>query len=90
MITKSILKDHLMSAGMSDTAAEAILDPNDRQDVVLMIQLLNSLAQLPAVNDDSNPSICASHRILRLLGQLYHNLLKAYMDPSLSLHQQLS
>lgn len=90
VITKSILKDHLMSAGMSDAAAEAVLDPNDRQDVVLMIQLLNSLAQLPAVDDDSNPSICASRRVLRLLGQLYRNLLEAYMDPSLSLHQQLS
>ena len=64
VITKSILKDHLMSAGMSDAAAEAVLDPNDRQDVILMIQLLNSLAQLPAVDDDSNPSIRASHRIL--------------------------
>ena len=90
VITKSILEDHLMSAGMSDAAAEAILDPNDRQDVVLMIQLLNSLAQLPAVDDDSNPSIRASRRILQLLGQLYRNLLEAYMDPSLSLHQQLS
>ena len=90
VITKSILKDHLMSAGMSDTAAEAVLDPNDRQDVVLMIQLLNSLAQLPAVDSDSNPSIRASRRVLRLLGQLYRNLLEAYMDPSLSHHQQLS
>lgn len=90
VITKSILKDHLMSAGMSDAAAEAVLDPNDRQDVVLMVQLLNSLAQLSPVDDDSNPSVRASRRVLRLLGQLYRNLLEAYMDPSLSLHEQLS
>jgi hypothetical protein len=55
-----------------------------------MIQLLNTLAQLPDASDNDDPNFCASCHILRLLGQLYQNLLEAYLDPRLSLHEQLT
>ena len=65
--------------------------PNDHQDVVLMIQLLNSIAQLPEYAEHSDhPSSRASHRILWLLGQLYHNILEAFLETMLSLHEQLT
>jgi hypothetical protein len=90
VITTAVLKMHLMKNGMTESAADSILSPNDKQDVTLMIQLLNSLAQLPDASDEDDPSIHASRRILKLLGQLYRNLLEAYLDPTLSLHEQLT
>lgn len=89
VITATIMKIHLKSIGMTDTAATAILAPNDKQDVVLMIQLLNSILQLPPAGQTDNPNTFASRRILILLGHLYCHLLEAYMHSSLSLHEQL-
>ena len=71
VITAAVIKFHLMKNSMTETAANAILSPNDKQDVTLMIQLLNSLAQLPDTSAEDEPSFHASHRILQLLGRLY-------------------
>ena len=90
VITAAVIKLHLMKNGMTETAANAILSPNDKQDVTLMIQLLNSLAQLPDTSAKADPSFRASRRILQLLGRLYRHLLEAYLDPTLSLHDQLT
>jgi hypothetical protein len=89
-ITAAILKIHLMMGGMDESAASAILAPNDKQDVVLMVQLLNSLTQLPPVAASDDPSTQASHHILHLPGHLYLHLLETYMDLTLSLHGQLA
>jgi hypothetical protein len=90
VITATILKTHLKLNGMDDSAATAILAPNDKQDVVLMIQLLNGLANLPPTTNNDDPSVRTSRRIIRLLGHLYQNLLETYMHPSLSLSDQLT
>jgi hypothetical protein len=90
VITATILKTHLKLNGMDDSAATAILAPNDKQDVVLMIQLLNGLANLPPATDNDDPSVHTSRRVIRLLGCLYRNLLETYMHPSLSLSDQLT
>lgn len=90
VITAAILKTHLKLHGMDDSAATTILSPNDKQDVVLMIQLLNGLANLPPATENDDPSVRASRRIIRLLGHLYRNLLETYMHPSLSLSDQLT
>ncbi|KAF7969797.1 hypothetical protein HWV62_25975 [Athelia sp. TMB] len=94
LITASIIEAHLIQGGMSESAARAVLSPNDKQDVVLMIQLLNTIAQLP--EEPTTPAdapnfatMQESRRILRLLGAIYQNLLEAYMHPSLTLHEQL-
>lgn len=71
VITATILKAHLKLNGVDNSAATAILVPNDKQDVVLTIQLLNSLSQLPPTNETDDPSIHASHHIIWLLGHLY-------------------
>lgn len=90
VITATILKTHLKLNGMDDSAATAILAPNDKQDVVLMIQLLNGLANLPPATNNDDPSVQTSRRVIRLLGHLYRNLLETYMHPSLSLSDQLT
>ncbi|KAI0058140.1 hypothetical protein BV25DRAFT_1862304, partial [Artomyces pyxidatus] len=89
-ITTSILRVHLLQSGMAETTVNAVLSPNDKQDVVLMLQLLNTLAHLPDLPADSPPTSHSSRRILRLLGQIYDLFLKAYLDISLSLHEQMS
>lgn len=88
-ISTSIIKMHLIKNGMSASAANRLLAPNDRQDVVLMIQLLNAITHLPASDPSLTPSAQASRRILRLLGRLYCYLLEAYLDITLSLDDQL-
>jgi hypothetical protein len=57
VITATILKTHLRLNEMDDSAATAILAPNDKQDVVLMIQLLNGLANLPPTTNNDDPSV---------------------------------
>ncbi|KAF7970371.1 hypothetical protein HWV62_24292 [Athelia sp. TMB] len=94
LITASIIEAHLIQGGMSESAARAVLSPNDKQDVVLMIQLLDTIAQLPEepttpANAPNFATMQESRRILRLLGAIYRNLLEAYMHPSLTLHEQL-
>jgi len=71
VITAAILKVHLMKNGMAEITANAILSPNDKQDVTLMIQLLNSLAQLPVTSANNDPTIRASRCVICLLGRLY-------------------
>lgn len=75
---------------MLETTANAILAPNNKQDVVLMIQLLNSILQVPPASNGNAPNTFASCCILHLLGNLYYHLLDVYMYPSLSLHEQLT
>ena len=90
VITAAVIKLHLMKNSMMETAANAILSPNDKQYVTLMIQLFNSLVQLPDTSAKDDTSFHASCCILQLLGQLYWHLLETYLDPTLSLQDQLT
>ena len=89
-ISTSIIKAHLVSNGMSSLMADVLLAPNDKQDVVLMVKLLHAIALLPPPPPDAQPLTKAARRILRLLGHVYANLLKAYLDVNLSLNDQLT
>src|ERR1700732_5376679 len=82
VIMATILKTHLKLNEMDHSAATSVL--------VLMIQLLNALAHLPAATKTNDPGVHASRHIIHLLGHLYQHLLETYMHPSLSLHQQLT
>jgi len=88
-ITAAVIKSHLISTGMSSLTADTLLAPNDRQDVVLMLRLLYAIASLPLPVPSDPPLVQSSRRSLRLLGRFYWHLINAYLDISLSLHQQL-
>jgi hypothetical protein len=88
-ITTSVIKAHLVEAGMSAAAADVLLAPNDRQDVVLMIKLLHAIALLPPSESSNRPLHHSARRILWLVGRIYFNLLTAYLDVTLSLNDQL-
>ncbi|KAF8164425.1 hypothetical protein BJ912DRAFT_801995, partial [Pholiota molesta] len=86
-----ILREYLKSLGMSDVTINSLLSPNDKQDVTLMMKLLRSVSQLASETEDTaNPLSRSTREMLRLLGRLYGHLLNAYLDISLSLHQQLA
>jgi hypothetical protein len=86
-----ILHKHLLLTGLAETKVSSMLAPNDKQDVVLMVQLLNAIAQLPqTAQPNDHPGSHASRRILQLLGHLYRNILEAYLETTLSLHEQLT
>lgn len=90
-LSADIIKVHLVEAErMTADAAQRLLAPNDRQDVTLMIQLLNSISHLPPPSDQLSPPSQASRRILNLLGSLYRYLLESYLDVTLSLDEQLT
>ena len=88
-LSMSTIKFHLVACGMSASTADTLLSPNDKQDVVLMIQLLNAISKLTPALDTDTPLTKSTRRALILLWQVYHHLLNAYMDIQLSLHEQL-
>ncbi|EDR03916.1 uncharacterized protein LACBIDRAFT_331070 [Laccaria bicolor S238N-H82] len=88
-ITAAVIKAHLLSTGMSPVSADSLLVPNDKQDVLLMVKLLYAISTLPPPTSADNPLVQSIRHTLQLLRHLYSNLLNAYLDTSLSLHQQL-
>ncbi|KAF8150990.1 hypothetical protein B0H34DRAFT_825169 [Crassisporium funariophilum] len=88
-ITSSVLQGHLLAAGMATHEVDALLSPNDKQDVTLMLRLLVAMSNIPPPKPSDQPTIQATCRVLRLLGRLYFYLLNAYLDINLSLHTQL-
>jgi hypothetical protein len=89
VLTQQILKSHLLGTGRDEHRVNAILSPNDKQDIKLAYDLLSVIADLPLCEPQSKPAHQNSHRILRLLGQLYSHLLDIYTNINLSLHDQL-
>ena len=85
----STIKFHLVARGMSISTANVLLTPNDKQDVVLMIKLLNAISNLTPASDTDTPLIKSTHQALILLSQVYNHLLNVYMNIQLSLHEQL-
>ncbi|KAG6819936.1 hypothetical protein H0H93_007260 [Arthromyces matolae] len=89
-ISVSVLKAHLLKDGHDSVAIDALLKPNDKQDVVLMIKLLYAISRLPECHADDSPATHSTRRVLRLLGRLYFQLLQPYLNTTLSLNEQLS
>lgn len=88
-ISTDTIKTHLISCGLSEETADVLLAPNDKQDVVLMIKLLHALASLKPATSNDSPLVHATRRSLILLGRVYWNLLRAYLDTGISLNDQL-
>jgi hypothetical protein len=76
-ITPSILCNHLQSNGVSTARLHSLLNPNDRQDVVLGYSLLKEIWSLPPTSDttDSTPSFLRACKALHVYGQFACNLI---------------
>ncbi|KAG2123473.1 hypothetical protein DEU56DRAFT_717092, partial [Suillus clintonianus] len=90
VITAAILKHHLSSLPkLTERRINALLYPNDKQDVPLAFSLLTAIGRLPDAAPDAAPTYVVTRRILQLLGKLYHHLLEPYTNVELSLQGQL-
>jgi hypothetical protein len=90
VLTRQLIKQHLLRDSChSAQHIDRLLNPNDRQNVKLMYNLLSAIAVLPAAKETDTPAFQNTRRVLRLLGALYRHILEAYTNIKLSLHEHL-
>jgi hypothetical protein len=88
-VTPSLLRIQLQSNGVSSSRLRALLNPNDRQDVVLGYSLLKEIWSLPAAPSGSTPSFIRARSALHLYGEFARRLIMPYICVDLDLDEQL-
>jgi hypothetical protein len=89
-LTHGLIRKHLRDTGLSDAHVERILNPTDKQDVVLAYTLLRDLWSLPPADPDtSSHSYIEVRDALRLYGRFSYHLIFPYICTELSLSKQL-
>lgn len=94
-ITPAILQAHLRLGASSTEHVNAILNPEDLQDVKLAFDLLRDiwclppLSETPSVGEQPNPGYQKGREALRILGRLLYYIVYAYLCVDLSLSEQL-
>jgi hypothetical protein len=89
-LTCGLIRKHLRDTGHSDAHIDRILNPTDKQDVVLAYTLLKDLWSLPVADPDtSNQSYIEVRDALCLYGQFSYHLIFPYICTELSLSKQL-
>jgi hypothetical protein len=91
VLTRQLIKQHLLRESRHNFHhISGLLNPNDRQNVKYMYDLLSSIAVLPEAKETDSPAFKNTRRVLRLLGAFYRHILEAYTNIKLSLHEQLT
>lgn len=88
-ITPAILRIHLQSNGVSAARLRSLLNPNDKQDVVLGYSLLSEIWSLPAASSESSPEFVRAREALHTYGHLARHLIMPYISVNLDLSEQL-
>ena len=88
-LTCGLIRKHLRDTGHSGAHIEHVLNPTDKQDVVLAYTLLKDLWSLPSASPESNQSYIEVRDALRLYGQFSYHLIFPYICTELSLSEQL-
>ncbi|KAF9515336.1 hypothetical protein BS47DRAFT_1293938, partial [Hydnum rufescens UP504] len=88
-ITPAVTRAHLVSNGMPGYQASYLLNPHDKQDVVLALKLLKAIWELPPPSDLTRPGFASSRTALNTLGKLFYHTVIPYLDTQLSLKEQL-
>jgi hypothetical protein len=89
-LTCGLIRKHLGDTGHSVPHIEHVLNPTDKQDVVLAYTLLKDLWSLPPADPDSNSQSYVDGRdALRLYGRFSYHLIFPYICTELSLSEQL-
>ena len=88
-ITPSILRSHLESNGVSSPRLRALLNPNDKQDVVLAYSLLKEIWTLPPPPANCDPAFALARQALNVYGEFARHLMLPYVCIDLSLEEQL-
>ncbi|KAH9011145.1 hypothetical protein EDB85DRAFT_1901324 [Lactarius pseudohatsudake] len=74
-ITPSILHSHLESNGVSPPRLRSLLNPNDKQDVVLAYSLLKEIWSLPPPPENCNPVFALARQALNIYGEFARHLM---------------
>jgi hypothetical protein len=89
-LTRGLIHKHLSNSGLPRVHIEHVLNPTDKQDVVLAYRLLKDLWSLPAADPDtSNQLYIEVRKALCLYGQFCYHLIFPYLCTELSLTEQL-
>ncbi|KAH9074231.1 hypothetical protein EDB83DRAFT_2312565 [Lactarius deliciosus] len=88
-ITPSILRSHLESNGVSPPRLRSLLNPNDKQDVVLAYSLLKEIWSLPPPPENCNPAFALARQALNIYGEFARHLMLPYVCIDFSLEEQL-
>ena len=88
-ITQSILRSHLENNGVSSPRLRSLLNPNDKQDVVLAYSLLKEIWSLPSPPPDSDPTFALARHALIVYGNFARHLMLPYVCIDLCLKEQL-
>ena len=89
-LTPGLIRKHLQNSGLTDSHIHHILNPADKQDVVLAYNLLKDLWCLPPADPlSSTISYFQAREALRLYGELCYHLIFPYICVELTLSEQL-
>jgi hypothetical protein len=88
-ITPSILRFHLLRNGVSPPRVGSLMNPNDKQDVVLAYSLLKEIWSLPSPPTDCDPAFALARHSLNVYGEFARHLMLPYICIDLSLKEQL-
>ena len=88
-ITPSVLRLHLKSNSVTSHRLQSLLNPNDKQDVILAYLLLKEIWSLPPPAPDSSPDFACARSALNLYGQFACNLVLPYICIDFNLDEQL-
>ncbi|KAH9027269.1 hypothetical protein EDB85DRAFT_2074798 [Lactarius pseudohatsudake] len=88
-VTPSILRTQLESNGTSTHHLRSLLNPNDKQDVVLAYSLLKEIWSLPPPPASCDPAFALARRALNIYGEFAQHLVLPYVCVDQTLGDQL-
>ncbi|KAH9004151.1 hypothetical protein EDB86DRAFT_3208354 [Lactarius hatsudake] len=88
-ITPSILRSQLEYNGVSSHQLRSLLNPNDKQDVVLAYSLLKEIWSLPPPPAGSDPAFALARHALNIYGEFAQHLMLPYVCVDQNLDEQL-
>ena len=87
-LTRGLIRKHLMDTRLSDVHIKCVLDPSDKQDILLAFNLLKDLWSLPPADPlASTHTYINTYKALQLYGQLSCHLIFLYICSELSLSE---
>jgi len=91
VINRLILQQYLiLLPNQTRESVEKLLNPADPQDVPRAIELIRAVADLRSLNKSGfNPSQMKTVEALQLIGSLFHAMIKPFVNPNVSLTQQM-
>ncbi|EIW83479.1 hypothetical protein CONPUDRAFT_52204, partial [Coniophora puteana RWD-64-598 SS2] len=89
-IPTPVLSKHLTSTRTcTEQQAGAYTNPNNKQDVTLALNFLKRVWEIPPASDMDEPTTQVAQLAIQRFGCFLKFLLVPYIDPSMSLHEQL-